>query len=1802
LGLVSVLARAILALLTTALVAGGATLPRTVHAQDACLSETEPNHPEVEAPSASGVLCVTGDLPADDQDFILWERPASGPRQPWTLRLAGAPAILTILEGYEVASEAGTPILAGRSLVELAYGPDAFEPAVAADLLLPDRLLLGIARSALPDGTEPGDTGYTVEVVAGTALPAVADAEPNDDDETATVAESAFALSGDLAGSDDHVAWTVPEETPPDGWRLEARAILGTPLRMSLRDASGRQLASTTADDRGIASFRDLRPAAGRLSITLSGGPLEGESPYVFAASPDEGPGDAEPNDDWDLATPLAPGTPETGRLTGPADVDLYRLAPEPGVASRLIDVRLIWRTDADRSLCLTTLDRRNLQCRRGNEGLVLRDLLVPGDVLVSVSGPPEPDDPYVLRVDATTLPSPGWETEPNDDPETANPIPADGVMQGSGGAEDADVLATTADGDPQLWRVDVTGTGLDRVEWIRADGTTMGSAEVAADGTSARLVDLFFIPGQRQHLRVRARSGDYRLALEPFGPPDPNGEREPNDGLAFNETLPVGVARTGRLATSTDVDEFRFTTAATDHVVLHAEAPEDGDLDLRLYDDAGLGVTHVLEPGAVRDIDLLLPIGDYRIVMVSRAPGEGPYALRLDRTDPFVVAHDQEPNDSPGWAGALEGDGRVVGSGRPEGDLDWYRLPIVESPTPITVVAADGVDDIELLTDATTALPIELDEDGVTYRSGPLQPGVEHFLRVRSSGDHAFTLEGLPGPATAPAPSSDQAGPALSAELADTRVAAFWPSAQRVSGTLRLEGADASAGPWALEGTTSDRRWTVSVPNETVAETATGSVETPFEVLVPRDASADVPVRVSFRARPADGAVAAVGAPVTASVELIPDREAPPLGPHRAWSVPAALLGGLDVASPWLGATLLPSVDPVGEAALHDGFAPTDGGLVGPIAGLPLELTVDLAGDEPVQVAGTILNALSGDPSFGDSPARFELELSPDGGTWTRVLSGRLERSIRDQAFVLDEPVDARFARLRMLSTHREGALRISLGEWKVVAVPGTPSPVEPHDLAEPVLGGHVAWTEPQLNRIEQAQAMIDEDPATLEPVPIEPRDRLTWAVGFHEGRAARIAAIEWSDPPVSDPTTRIDELEVATSQDGPLGPWRPLGTWQLVRSPDGSVAPFVLDAPEWARYVRFRSDPASRDARWIELPGAMRIREVETSDGYRSILGQWGLGERSGPLEADGADGAGAGIAVDPDDDTLAQPRPLELDTEASGRVHHDVDTDWHAVSVPRGQRTLHALVGGEPYVGVELVLRDADGSEVPMTFEPGERPGSVLYSASVEPGAQYLLEVRQPASSVVVTFDTSASVGPYLDAILGSLRGFGADVVPGRERVRILPFDGEPLLPGWNDQPFEIQAAAASYVLSESSSGAEDNLAKATRDLAPQRGARAVLIVTDAASSTYGSTSDLWRELGAVRPLVFAVQTGGINEAPSWQRHHLMADWAASAGGVYRYAHSRADIEDAFDHLATWLRRPASYRMTVTTSPDELPPPEPGRLSVAAPDDGSGQDRIVLAGDVVVELILDTSGSMLESIGGERRIDVAKRVLVDLLSTDLPAGLPVALRVFDDRPRCASELAVPLGSLDPPSMIATILERRIPRRAPTPLAAAIEQVADDLAGAAGRRVVVILSDGRESCDGDPEAAVRALVEAGIDVRLNIIGFGLERRQDRRAMARLAELGNGAYFDARRADDLAAALTAAVSAQYRVIDASGAVVAEGAVGGDPVAIETGTYAVEVDVEPVVRYDEVYVAPGGDVALTLPVVEEPAEAAAGEP
>jgi hypothetical protein len=217
------------------------------------------------------------------------------------------------------------------------------------------------------------------------------------------------------------------------------------------------------------------------------------------------------------------------------------------------------------------------------------------------------------------------------------------------------------------------------------------------------------------------------------------------------------------------------------------------------------------------------------------------------------------------------------------------------------------------------------------------------------------------------------------------------------------------------------------------------------------------------------------------------------------------------------------------------------------------------------------------------------------------------------------------------------------------------------------------------------------------------------------------------------------------------------------------------------------------------------------------------------------------------------------------------------------------------------------------------------------------------------------------------------------------------------------------------------------------------------------------------------------------------------------------------------------------------------------------------------------------------------VAREALRDLVEERIPAGTSVALRVFDaGADRCGTVLQVPLTPLDPETMGATIRGLEVDRTTKTPIGAALDAAAQDLAGIEGPKSVVLVTDGEETCGGDPRAAIRRLVQ-DTGAQVNIIGFALSDKATKRRMRAWAREGRGLYYDAPDARKLSRALARAMGAPFRVFDPSGAQVAGGTVNGAPVPLPPGTYAVEVLLDPVVRFPGVVVEEGGAVKLTLP-------------
>jgi hypothetical protein len=298
---------------------------------------------------------------------------------------------------------------------------------------------------------------------------------------------------------------------------------------------------------------------------------------------------------------------------------------------------------------------------------------------------------------------------------------------------------------------------------------------------------------------------------------------------------------------------------------------------------------------------------------------------------------------------------------------------------------------------------------------------------------------------------------------------------------------------------------------------------------------------------------------------------------------------------------------------------------------------------------------------------------------------------------------------------------------------------------------------------------------------------------------------------------------------------------------------------------------------------------------------------------------------------------------------------------------------------------------------------------------------------------------------------------------------------------------------------------------------------------------------------------------------------------------------DADDDWPEIPTF-QVPGTFQVAGTVDDAGDIADLPGSIMVVAGSEG----ETTLSTDVGVDLILDNSGSMLQSLGGERRIDIAKidiakQVLTDLVQETLPRDIPLALRVFGDTPdSCETDLAIELGPLDRGTAVDQIAAIESVDGVKTPLATALERVSADLNEVGGPKIVVLVTDGEETCGGNPQRAIRELVNQGIDVRVNIVGFAVDDEQLKAQFEEWARLGGGQFFDASGADDLGEAIASALQPPFEVRDSAGAVIGSGAVGGDAVRVPPGTYGVEVRSEPSHTFSDIVVGNGEEVVLSL--------------
>lgn len=177
----------------------------------------------------------------------------------------------------------------------------------------------------------------------------------------------------------------------------------------------------------------------------------------------------------------------------------------------------------------------------------------------------------------------------------------------------------------------------------------------------------------------------------------------------------------------------------------------------------------------------------------------------------------------------------------------------------------------------------------------------------------------------------------------------------------------------------------------------------------------------------------------------------------------------------------------------------------------------------------------------------------------------------------------------------------------------------------------------------------------------------------------------------------------------------------------------------------------------------------------------------------------------------------------------------------------------------------------------------------------------------------------------------------------------------------------------------------------------------------------------------------------------------------------------------------------------------------------------------------IVLDASGSMRERIGGETKMVLAQRAVRELVEGLPPATILGLVAYSHRRNECNDiELLVPPGPLDKVALLRAV--DGLKPRGPTPLSAALRFAATALEAEKRRATIILVSDGLETCGGDPCLTANELARMGPGLTIHAVGFDLTAKEARN-FACIATATGGRFLQANDAASLKDALGLAVA-----------------------------------------------------------------------
>ena len=188
----------------------------------------------------------------------------------------------------------------------------------------------------------------------------------------------------------------------------------------------------------------------------------------------------------------------------------------------------------------------------------------------------------------------------------------------------------------------------------------------------------------------------------------------------------------------------------------------------------------------------------------------------------------------------------------------------------------------------------------------------------------------------------------------------------------------------------------------------------------------------------------------------------------------------------------------------------------------------------------------------------------------------------------------------------------------------------------------------------------------------------------------------------------------------------------------------------------------------------------------------------------------------------------------------------------------------------------------------------------------------------------------------------------------------------------------------------------------------------------------------------------------------------------------------------------------------------------------DPDVGDSRLMFRENFNVQIILDASGSMREKIGEKTKMELAKEAIKEFAEA-LPEEAKISLRVYghkgsgsdaDKQLSCSSsDLVYQLQAYDEEK-----LDQALAQFEPsgwTGIAHSLRLAEQDLShfpADKNTNIIYLVSDGIETCGGDPVQVARELSQSDVMPLLNVIGFDVNA-EGQKQLKEIAQVSEGLY-----------------------------------------------------------------------------------------